>query len=164
MTSIKGERRAADQESKRARWRRNKRAERERKRPIPPRELPPTVLSMIESERAHRLAKGMPSDLSFNITNHGWGSYKFHCDVWSVRTRLRAQHPKKRITAGSVARWMRENGLSHGYKPSSLRTMVYRAFEAIKAMEEPSPNPFFGRERGPWWEAFDPYSKLDSES
>lgn len=164
MPSKRSKKTVASQELKRARWRRNKRAERERRRPLPPSELPVEVLSAIEEESSLRLRKGKPPDLQFNITDHGWGSHAFHCDVWSVRTRLRAQRPGARITAGTVARWMAENGLSYGYKASSLRTMVYRAFNAISAMEQPNLSPLFGRARGPWWGAFDPFQASEAEN
>lgn len=34
-----------------------------------------------------------------------------------------------------LANWLSTNGLDHGYKANSLRTMVWRALEAIEILE-----------------------------
>lgn len=134
----------------RARWVRNKRAERVRNAlPEPPPLDPPQILAILEERDRRR------QTYPHFLWNHpGWhggrGSFEFQTDVWAVRTLIRAQTGKDRVTAGKVARWMEVNGLTHGFKVSSLRTMVYRAFEAIEILESVC------RRKGdpPYWQRF----------
>jgi hypothetical protein len=65
---------------------------------------------------------------------------------------LESQHGVGKVSAGKVARWMASNGLRYGYKTNSLRTMVYRAFEAIDILETFVPR----SGGGPAWPVFDP--------
>ncbi len=133
---------------RRARWARNKIAERARKAPQEPPPLDPPQIAAIWAERDRRR-----QIYPHFLWNHpGWhggrGSFEFQTDVWAVRTIIRAQTGKDRVTAGKIAQWMDANGLTHGFKINSLRTMVYRAFEAIEILET------VGRRKGdpPYWQ------------
>jgi hypothetical protein len=140
------------QEKKRGRWRRNKRVERARKKTPPP--LPPSeeFVWRVMAERDRR-RENYPYWLTWNIDWHdGRGTFEFQTDVWSARTILAAQFGKSNVTAGKIARWMSGQGLNHGYKPNSLRTMVYRALEAIEIMETYATP----RRPVPHWPAFTP--------
>lgn len=121
---------------RRARWRRNKRAERERKRIPAPAELDPAIAEHVWRERDKR-AQLFPEWLCFLPGWHqGRGSEAFQCDVWAAQTMLELQHGARKISDGMIARWMIENDLTHGYMPNSLRTMVRRAREAIEVLEK----------------------------
>lgn len=140
----------ASREKQRARWRRNKRAERLRKRPAGHRPLSPDLIERIWVERDQRLAN-YPLFL-WNHPNWHWGrgSNAFQCDVWAVRTLLEWELGIKKISDGKIARWMVEHDLTHGYRPASLRTMVWRAREAIAILETAE-----GRVKGsPCWPPF----------
>jgi len=133
-----------------ARWARNKRAERARNMPPGLRPLKPQQILAVWAERDRRR-----QNYPHFLWNHpGWhggrGSFEFQTDVWAARTIIRAQTGIDRVTAGKVARWMVANKLDHDYKVSSLRTMVYRALEAIEILETE------GRQKGdpPYWQQF----------
>lgn len=127
----------ARQANRRARWVRNKRAERARHAPPPPLPPDPLIEKAIWAERDRRFAS-YPSYLwSYQDWGQGTGrgSFAFQCDVWAVKTLLKLQSPEEPVSAGQIARWMKEHGKSHGYKPGSLRTMVWRALAAIVILE-----------------------------
>jgi len=123
------------QERRRARWRRNKRAERARKKPSPPTPQSAEFIAKVMAERDRRRSD-YPGWLWICSQWHGGrGSFEFQTDVWAARTILAKQIARSHVTAGMIARWLAAQGLHYGYKPSSLRTMVYRALEAIEVME-----------------------------
>lgn len=126
---------ARKERARRARWKRNKQAERKRKALPPLTPLPDAILKSIWTERDRRF-ETIPTSFFYLPEALGlYGSWEFHCDVWAARTIIETQHEGRRPTAGKVAKWMGRNQLSHGYQPNSLRTMVYRAYEAIALYE-----------------------------
>ncbi len=141
---------SAKLKSRRARWRRNKRAERARKAAPLPAPLDTHLVQSIWTER-NRRHENYPHFLWNHPDWHrGRGSFAFQCDVWAVRTLLEAQKHRSPVTAGEVARWLSENDLDHGFQTGSLRTMVYRAFEALKVLETAKRR----RAAVPFWPAF----------
>lgn len=137
----------AKQAKNRARWLRNKREARLRNQKSPPKTLCPEIIRQIWAERDCRAAD-YPGYL-WNVRGwqYGRGTWEFQCDVWAVRTLLELQFDHASVTAGKVAHWMWENGLTHGYGAASLRTMAYRAYEAIKVLETIGGR----RGQGPHW-------------
>lgn len=139
------------QEKRRARWKRNKRAERKRKRPPMSAKLSADSISEVWQERERR-AEAHPGWITFNAKwRGGRGSWEFQCDSWAVRTLLQLEFWPRKVTAGKVARWMWSNDLQHGYNQASLRTMVYRAFEAIDILESVT-----NKAGDPFWPPFVP--------
>lgn len=139
------------QRKRRARWKRNKRSERERKRKRHPHpaHLGADLISEIWREREKR-AEAHPGWIAFNAKwRGGRGSWEFQCDSWAVRTLLELESWPHKATAGKVARWMWANDLHHGYNQASLRTMVYRAFEAIDILENVT-----NKSGDPFWPPF----------
>ena len=125
-----------DQQAKRReRWRRNKRAQRSRGTPPAPALLSQDFEASVWAERDRR-RETYPHWLWINPRwTGGRGTYAFQTDVWAVRTLLEKQHHSRKITAGMIARRMAEINLTYDFKPSSLRTMVYRAYKAIAILE-----------------------------
>lgn len=152
------------QEKRRLRWKRNKAAERARKRKLAPAPLESAIIEQIMRERDRRAAApSTPAAMHFGAHNHGWGTHAFHCDVWAARTVLWAQHGHRKISDGMIARWMAENDLSHGYthgeRSSSLRTMVGRARKAIEILE----THITRRRPSPCWAPFSDIAENDGE-
>ena len=144
----------ARRQRRRARWRRNKRAERSRNA------KPLAALSdkRVEAEIWKECAARKERYPQYFSNVYDWrngrgrGSFEFQCDVWAVRTLLEHTYDDRRsISDGKIARWMIQNDLSHGYKEGSLRTMVWRARQAIAIMET---TPLFGASE-PFWPPFD---------
>jgi hypothetical protein len=126
---------ARQRKKTRARWRRNKRDERARKKPPPAPPPSNAFVAQVVAERDRRRAD-YPGWLWICPQWHGGrGSYEFQTDVWAARSILAKQFGRSNVTAGKIARWLSAHGLEHGYKPNSLRTMVYRAIDAIEIME-----------------------------
>ena len=123
------------QAMRRARWLRNKRAQRSREKPMAPPPLPRDVEASVWEERDRRRRDYPQWAFCHCPWTSGKGNYDFLTDVWAVRALLLKQHQSGRVTAGMVARRMTEIGLSHGFKPTVLRTMVYRAYGAIAFVE-----------------------------
>ena len=122
-------------EKRRARWRRNKRAERACRQPEPLSLPTEDFQARVWAERDCRRAN-LPRCVWWDRSwRDGRGSYAFQTDVWAVRTLLEKQHQPCGVTAGMVARRMAAIGLTHDFKLSSLRTMVYRAYQAIVILE-----------------------------
>jgi hypothetical protein len=71
----------------------------------------------------------------------------FVADVWAAKTLLKASGIA-RVTPTRIASWLIDNGRAHGYAETSVRLMVYKALESIKAFE--SAKPIFGGEVQYW--------------
>lgn len=145
----------SEQSKRRARWQRNKMAERARLRKPLPTSLNQCVIDQIFAERDRRIFDYPGyTRISFGAHRSGWGTHEFHCDVWAARTALELLLKHRKISDGLIANWMAERGLAHGYahagRSSSLRTMVGRARKAIAIRE--AANTFMGRE--PVWPIF----------
>lgn len=127
------------QAKRRARWRRNKEAERQRKAPPPSPPLPAEIIAEVWAERERRYERGAHYMWPVPGWHYGRGSWEFQCDVWAVKTLLAIQLHKAKPSPGMIARWMADHGLAHGYahgeKSGSLRAMVGRALAAIAILE-----------------------------
>ena len=64
-------------------------------------------------------------------------SVELTCDAWQVRAAIERRW-KGSVTAGDVARSMRDVGRSHGLPDNSLRSRVYEAVERIELLEHGS--------------------------
>lgn len=147
----------AKREKRRARWKRNKRDERQRKKPKPPAPPSKQLIEQIWSERDRRHNEGVRLHFYHPYHRGGRGTFAFQCDVWAVRTLLTHQLRLVTVSSGKIAAWMKANGFTHGYSDRSLRTMVWKALDAISDLEEVREIP--GRLRRisePAWQPFHP--------
>ena len=140
----------AKREKDRARWKRNKRAERARKAASPPREPPDDMIAAIMAERDKRSADRSP-------WRHWVWSYEdkamaFIADVWAAKTILEWQHGSIRVTPAKIVRRLPDLANKYGYTAASLRVMIYRALHRIDLMEGKVPTPHW---KWGGWEPFD---------
>lgn len=134
----------------RERWRRNKRAERQRlrekrkrdeaQRPSPP-NLDADFLDQVWAERDKRLRNfpwRMPHlpDRKFFKNTSNFSSQALVCDVWAAEVILAASSIGDRISDGDIAKYLIKHGRDHGVKPSSLRTKVWRTRPIVRFLEE----------------------------
>ena len=133
---------AIDKEKQRARWKRNKRAERARKKPLRkvPHELSPDFISAVEKERERRLNVDCGgADVfrsSFYYEDGTWEkAIGFAADVWAVTTILEAKWGPGSATIAAVHAELEASGRMHGYTSQSLRKMIYKARERITILE-----------------------------
>lgn len=120
---------------RKARWLRNKRAERSRNRAAQAPPLPEKLIAEIWRERDRRLENYPRYHWNHQNWRYGRGSEEFQCEVWAVKTLLELQTPTKKISDGMISKWLVLHGVTHGYNASSLRTMVWRARQAIEFLE-----------------------------
>ena len=140
----------------RARWRRNKAAERRRikdeKQPIP---IDPIFEQSVWIERDKRLRSfpwempRQPDGSPYKRRMYG-ETQALVCDVWAVELILENQTVGKKISTGQIASWLQQNGKTHGVKASSLRTKVWRAREVVSHLE----NAPARKGTGQYWPAF----------
>jgi hypothetical protein len=136
-----------DQEKQRARWRRNKSAERARSTQYAPQIPSPEFVARVMEERDRRLAVlATPGEYPYELWA-GLESYRvpgtwqkvdsktqrFLADVWVARTLLKHQFGRAGATA--IAKWLTESGCNPGYAKGSLRVMVTRALDRIVLLE-----------------------------
>lgn len=137
-------------EISRDRWRRNKAAERRRLREkciagdpgdqTPPK-LDTDLLDQVWAERDKRLRNfpmHMPHlpDRKFFKNSSNFASQALVCDVWAAEVILVALKPDTKISDGEIARFLINQGRTHGVKPSSLRTKVWRTRPIVRFLEE----------------------------
>lgn len=143
-------------ESLRQGWRRDKRAQRARKKPKP---LPlcPVFREAVLDERdrrarsayhARRMVNGIYVEVAKRLPH-------FAADVWAARTMLRAEWGKPGDSPSRIARWLWEEGRTNYYAQSSIRPRVYAAIKIIADLESHGPThadpPFWL----PWEHRFD---------
>lgn len=58
------------------------------------------------------------------------------CDVWAAEVILAALKPDTKISDGEIARFLVKEDRTHGAKPSSLRTKVWRTRPIVRFLEE----------------------------
>ena len=80
-----------------------------------------------------------------------WTLLEFSADVWAAKMLLELQHGAGRATPTEIVRWLVANDRTHGCQASSLRTMVYRAFEKIARLES---EPYLFAKGEPVWPPF----------
>lgn len=154
----------------RDRWRRNKAAERQRlrkkriaeesKRLAPPK-LDQDFLNRVWAERDKRernFPMYMPHlpDRKYFKNGGNFESQALVCDVWAAEVILAALKPDTKISDGQIARFLIEQERTHGVKPSSLRTKVWRTRPMVRFLEEA---PIWDRP-GNYWPKF-PESMLE---
>lgn len=130
---------ATDVEKQRARWRRNKKAARERSKPTE-RVPDANFKRRVKLERNRRIRTGIKG-------SPGWreGEYfdkdaltkavTFAADVWEATILIEYQLGQGKATPTRIAHWLSENCKDQGYSAQSLRKMVYVARERIAYME-----------------------------
>lgn len=64
-----------------------------------------------------------------------WRKSQFAADVWAARELLVAELGEAGNSPTRIAKWLWREGLSGAYAESSVRPMVYEAFEVIKDLE-----------------------------
>lgn len=145
---------AIDNDAQRARWRRNKRAYRERlssQKPKPP-PIDPDFEAAVWVERDRRLRnfpwwvwdlKEMPGHelKRYYPRQTRDATYPFICDVWAAITLLESQYGGDKISNALISSFLWERGKAHGVKRASLRTKVPRARKIIQHLEDaPAPD------------------------
>lgn len=149
---------------RRERWRRNKRAERQRlkekrkaeeTRKSSDSHLDAGFLEQVWEERDKRLRNfpwqmpHLPGRKFFKNTSN-FASQALVCDVWAAEVILAACDPDAKISDGDIARFLIEQERTHGVKPSSLRTKVWRTRPLVRFLEEA---PIWDRP-GKYWPKF----------
>lgn len=148
---------AVDLAKQRARWRRNKRAARERRR-MKPQPMTDHFLAAVLAERDRRAKLGEESSYVFRpqpfFRKGSWRkAVVFAADVWAATTLLEAKHGAGKATPTRIAAKLEELGLTHGYSELSLRKMVYRARTRINSLETTG-HPWSPDD--PFWKPFEP--------
>jgi len=126
----------------------------ESRKPTPPR-LDASFLDQVWTERDKRLRNFpmyMPHlpDRKFFKNNGNFASQALVCDVWAAEVILAASKPDSEISDGEIARYLIEQERTHGVKPSSLRTKVWRTRPMVRFLEEA---PIWDRP-GKYWPKF----------
>lgn len=134
-----------DTEKQRARWKRNKKAARDRSKPA---ENPICAgfKRRVRTERNRRIRigiKGSPGWREGHYFDEGalTKAVTFAADVWEATTLIERQYGKGKATPTRIASWLLEHDRDQGYSPQSLRKMVYVARERIAYMESPVGQP-----------------------
>lgn len=144
-----------DQDKQRARWKRNKAAERARRSPYP--KSPSSQFRVrLLTERDRRAST---DDQSVIRPGHHFfesGAYeraiRFAADVWAADTWLKEEWGPKGAMPRRVAKWLETHGAPHDYSEKSLPKMIRKARLRIELLERPWPWNF----DKPIWAAFDP--------
>ena len=136
------------QDRQRAKWRQNKQAARRRAAPAP-RPVPDDLLAFVMAERDRRAVADHYLGMRWrhaHYTKKGTieRACAFVADVWAGKTLLEWQLGVGKVKPTRVARWLAENGRTHGYASSSLRVMVHRALGRIQVAETAPPTPWVG--------------------
>ncbi|NCP24629.1 MAG: hypothetical protein GW854_10850 [Erythrobacter sp.] len=134
---------AIDKEKQRARWLRNQKAYRLRRKgsapALPP--IDPNFESAVWAEAEKRL-RNFPwsiPDLKPNRfyprqTNEK--TYPFICDVWAAITLLKSQREDRPVTNAMIGSFLLAKGRDYGVKQGSLRTKIPRARKIIEHLED----------------------------
>lgn len=64
-----------------------------------------------------------------------WTHLKLSADVWAAKVVLREQYGRHCASPTKIVNWLVGQGFTHRCKPSSLRTMVYRAIDKIERLQ-----------------------------
>lgn len=137
-----------DKKKQRARWQRNKQAERARKR-SQPRKLSPQFERAVFFERDWRLREGLGgmscwkgAERFYRVNDPRDRAYALMADVWAARTLIEARISPRRASPTLIRDELKRLGYTHGYTDGSLRKLIYKALERIKRQETESDN---------WW-------------
>lgn len=128
-----------DKEKQRARWLRNKRAQRERaKQDV--RVPSPKLLRMVRAERNRRVKFGLQGSPAWR-EGHYFDkaalkkAVTFAADVWEATVLIDYELGEGKATPTRIARHLADWGKDQGYSDQSLRKMVYVARDRIAYME-----------------------------
>jgi hypothetical protein len=157
---------AIDKEKQRARWKRNKRAQRALQKALAPLQRPidAEFAELVWKERDKRLNNfpwylpRLPDGRHYK-RHLNQTSYPFVCDVWAALTLLESQNPGKNISTGKIAKWLEINGRIGAFTIGSVRMKVRRARPVIKFLEDAPARNGLGR----YWPNF-PKSVADHGS
>lgn len=83
--------------------------------------------------------------------SYRWALLDFTADVWAAQVVLEEQYGRKCHSPTKIVTWLVERGLTHGCTRASLRTMVYRAFEKLRRLEN---EPYLYDQREVVWPPF----------
>lgn len=133
---------AINKDAQRARWKRNKQAERERKSSFP-QPLAQSYIDQIMFERDRRAEAfdGTPNVIRPNHFYFESGTYeralRFLANVWAADLILEAEWGPGGAKPRRVAKWFKQHGICHGYSDLSFPKMLSTARSRIKELEEP---------------------------
>lgn len=130
---------ATDEDKRRARWRRNKRSQRERKK-ASPRPLPRGFELRVWDERDRRVAAAFrgiwcwPESryLSGDRLNRAVG---LAADVWATDVLFKARLGGDKPSAALVCEALKRSGRTYGYTDGSLRKLIAKARERVRLLE-----------------------------
>jgi hypothetical protein len=128
-----------DIEKQRARWRRNKRAERQRKAPGRV-DVSAEFRATVFSERDRRAKLSREASYSIRLDSfYASGSWEkaisFAADVWAATVLIEAEWGDGKATPTRILRLLQSMGRTHGYTEQSLRKMIYKARERVHMLE-----------------------------
>lgn len=137
-SSLEGVQEGRKVEEQRASWRAQKAAQRLRKPKV---SLPPAptedFVQLVFAERDHRLKReyGMWQHPELSTHAYRHAMLLLAADVWVAQTVLEEQFGPGKAKPKRILDWLVARGLTHGCKPNSLRTMIWRAREKLKCIE-----------------------------
>lgn len=151
---------AIDKEKQRARWQRNKKAERKRKSTYP-RELSPQLVARVIKERNRRISETPYVGVYWRHADYfKAGSWEkalcFAADVWAADVILKEEWGPKGAKPSRVAAWIEAHGHPHTYACETMRKMIYKARQRIKVLETRGLISEPGRV---FWPQFDPHGQ-----
>ncbi len=128
-----------DQDKRRDRWRRNKKAARDRKTTS---ESKPSAAFMRRVMKARDRRTQVSSNVHWLWRPSGYfeaASWEkaigFAADVWLAKTVLSKQIGHDSVSPTRISRWLTDHGRDWGYSANSLRKMVYAALERIELLQ-----------------------------
>jgi len=148
---------AVDREKQRERWRRNKRAQRDREKrtPLTPEAGPADYVEAVFRERDRRANLDHAGYLLRYSHYFAPGSWEkaigFAADVWAASEVVKARYGSDRATVRAIREQLEEWGRTHDYKRDSLRAMIRKAQRRITLLEETG-HPWNSE---PYWAPFD---------
>lgn len=142
-------------EKRRAKERAKKAAQRARRpKPSVPADPPDEFVRLVLAERDYRLKREYSMWRHPDLITHAYrfAHLELSADVWAAMVVLEAKYGRRCTSPTKIVNWLISRGMTHRCKPSSLRTMVYRAFEKLKRLES---EPFLYNRSEVVWPPFD---------
>lgn len=108
-----------------------------RPKPTEPPEPSEEFVRLVITERDYRLKREYAMWRHPDLITHAYrfAHLELSADVWAAMVVLEAKHGRRCTSPTKIVNWLITRGMTHRCKRSSLRTMVYRAFEKLKRLE-----------------------------
>lgn len=130
---------AIDEEKRRARWRRNKSAQRDRARPQP-RPLNSDFVRRVYAERDRRVELASLGAARWPEATYLFGArlgraVGLAADVWLAETLHEEVWGRGTASAARICRLLQQMGRTHGYSEGTLRKFIPKARKRIRFLE-----------------------------